>query len=61
MDLERIQCGPTGTLKGHIKSLTSSKIDEYNLEFVEFIVKVSILLYRKHTFLVEISIKSSKP
>lgn len=49
LDLHGIQCGPTGMFKGNICILNQSKIPEYNLEIVEFLIKVDAVLGSKLT------------
>ena len=40
--MAKVQCGPTGTLKGHFKALNPTRVTEHNLEYVELLVKVLI-------------------
>lgn len=41
LDIEKIQCGPTGMFKGEMKPLQDSKIGDYSLDIVEFLIKVT--------------------
>lgn len=60
LDIEKIQCGPTGMFKGEMKPLQGSKIGDYSLEIIEFLIKVDHSPVRKPTFRGETTIKSSK-